>query len=135
MTLGLFNAALEFHDSQVARVMPEERDLIVQFSAGYVHRSDGQPGIDAGAGYVAPIFIRLVSAKWVGDLGLCIGKLWEGCISVGESKISLLPLPYRRVGDISAHFQFANGSELTVAASAIECRLTGDEKFVESYSC
>lgn len=135
MTLEFFNAALEFHDSQVAQIMPTDSDLIVHFSAGYVHRSDGRPGIDAGAGYVAPIFIRLVSARWVGDLGLCIGMLWDGCISEGESKMSLIPLPYRRVGDISAHFQFANGEELTVAASAIECSLTGEETFVESYGC
>lgn len=135
MTLKQLNAALEFHDSQVAQVMPHESDLIVRFSAGYVHRSDGQPGIDAGAGYLAPISIRLVSAKWVGNLDLCIGMLWDGCISEGESKMSLIPLPYRRVGDISAQFQFANGTELTVTASAIECRLTGEETFVESYSC
>lgn len=135
MTSEPQNSALEFHDSQVAYVESRGEDLIIHLAAGYVHRSDGRPGVDAGAGYLAPISIRFANAKFVGDLGLCIGLLWEGWICLGEVKMTSLPLPYQGVGTISATLQFANGTGLEVTSSAIECALSGDEKFVESYSC
>lgn len=135
MTSEPQNSALEFHDSQVAYVESRGEDLIIHLAAGYVHRPDGRPGVDAGAGYLAPISIRFANAKFMGDLGLCIGLIWEGWICVGEAKMVLFPLPYQAVGEISARLQFANGTGLEVTASAIECKLSGDEKFVESYGC
>ena len=65
----------------------------------------------------------------MGDLGLCIGLLWEGCIKVEKAKMTMLPLPYMKVGDVSATLQFANGTELEIASRAVECTLKGDEKF------
>lgn len=135
MTFEPQNSALEFHDSQVAYVESRGEDLIIHLAAGYVHRSDGHPGVDVGAGYLAPISIRFANAKFVGDLGLSIGLLWDGWICLGEVKMTLLPLPYQGVGKVSATLQFANGTGLEVTASAVECALPGDAKFVESYSC
>jgi hypothetical protein len=129
------NAALEFHDSKVRGAQKAEADLLLTFSAAYIHRSNGRPGVDAGAGYAAELLIVFREAEWAGDLAACQGKLSEGELVVGGERLSMVPLPYAASGGVSAELQFANGSALSIRASSVECLPTGDERFVESYAC
>ncbi|MBC5786388.1 hypothetical protein H8N03_25850 [Ramlibacter sp. USB13] len=129
------NAALEFHDSEVREVQKAGADLLLTFSAAYVHRSNGRPGVDAGAGYLAELLITFRDAEWSGDLGSCQGKLSDGELCVGSERLSLVPLPYVASGSVSAELQFANGVALSIRASSVTCLPTGGERFVESYAC
>jgi len=129
------NAALEFHDSEVGGVTVLDRELNVVFSAAYVHRSPGRPGVDTGKGYIAPLTMKFREATWEGDLSLCFGKLSTGTIECEGVRAGLVPLPYGSTGPIVVYLQFTNGAVLIVHAAKMQCTITGEETFVESYAC
>lgn len=129
------NAGLEFHDSEVWGVESHANSLTVVFSAAYVHRSSGRPGLDAGSGYAQSVEMEFSDATWVGSLPECVGRLSDGqVVSNGVAK-SVIELPYSSCGPVSAELQFTNGSLLSVSASALVCRFTGEPRFIESFSC
>jgi hypothetical protein len=131
----LTNSALEFHDSEVGSVTVGDRELRVVFSAAYVHRSPGQPGVDAGKGYLAPVVMTFSEAEWDGELSACCGGVSTGDVECNGVKASLISLPYSSAAPVVACLQFTNGALLTVRAAAMQCRITGQETFVESYAC
>lgn len=129
------NAAVEFHDSEVAVVEAIEGAMYVRFSAAYVHRSKGEPGRDAGAGYVQAVALRLGQAVWSGELQACVGTLWSGELSVREENLGLVPLPYSAEGHVRLRLVFANGAELVVEAASVSLSQTGEARFVENFTC
>lgn len=129
------NAGLEIHDSEVRSVEANANSLTVAFSAAYVHRSSGRPGFDAGSGYAQSVEMEFSGATWVGPLPECVGRLSDGQVVSNGVARSLIELPYSSSGSVSAEFQFTNGSLLSVSASALVCRFTGEPRFIESFSC
>ena len=129
------NSALEFHDSEVASVHRMGDTLCVRFSAAYVHRSQGRPGFDAGAGYAQSLELRFQQAEWSGDLPSCLGRLSDGRLRDGDDTLSLVPLPYRSRGPVAAELVFQNGEVLSVRSASAALRFTGDPRFVESHAC
>jgi len=129
------NAALEFHDSEVSSVVADAGQASIRFSAAYVHRSVGIPGVDSGAGYTQAIEISLYQPIWVGPLPECIGKLSDGQIEVNGQTLSLVPVPYTAEGQISLTMTFANGSEFSSSAKGIEVKQAGAPRYVEAFSC
>jgi hypothetical protein len=135
VTPGFDTIALEFHDSEIARASIEGPDLVLTFSAAYVHRSSGNPGIDAGQGYLAPLVLAFRGARCTGDLSRCIGTLSDGALDGPDIPRGLLPLPFTTTNPVHAHLQFTNGTTLDVHAAGMDCRITGEERFVESFAC
>ena len=130
------NVALEFHDSEVSTVQPNGEDLSISFSAAYVHRSEGAPGVDAGSGYVQALEMLLHRATWSGELRACLGRLSGGYLCSGGQRLPLVPLPYESAGGpIRVEFVFQNGESLTATAERIVVRFTGEPRFVESFKC
>ncbi len=129
------NAALEFHDSEVSKVEANTESLRVLFSAAYVHRSEGVPGVDNGEGYVQAVELRISSAAWKGPLGECIGKISDGDLFVADTPIRLVPLPFEATGEVRLEVQFTNGAMLLAAGTSVQVRQVGKAHFVERSSC
>jgi len=129
------NIALEFHDSEVLAVEPRQGSLIVMFSAAYVHRSTGRPGIDSGSGYVQSVEMQFLDATWEGSVTECVGRLSSGSVISNGLVLSLIELPFASNGPVSAELQFANGSLLSVKARELICRFAGEPNFVEVFRC
>jgi hypothetical protein len=129
------NVALEFHDSEVSAVQPQGEDLSISFSAAYVHRSEGAPGVDAGSGYAQALEILLQRATWSGELRACLGRLSGGHLCSDGQRLPLVPLPYESAGPISVELVFQNGDSLTATAERAVIRFTGEPRFVESFKC
>lgn len=127
------NSALELHDSDVSVVHGVGGTLRVLFSSAYVHRSDGRPGIDPGAGYVQLAEIVFSGASWRGLSPECAGPLSDGVLTVSGEARSLIPLPYSAIGETKAEFIFASGAALSVSANAVNCSCSGEPRFVERY--
>ena len=127
------NAALEFHDSEVALVAGADHTLKIQFSAAYIHRSSGRPGIDAGAGYIQPAELVFSAASWSELSDDYAGDLSSGLLLINGTGYSLVPLPFSAVGQISAELVFVSGAVLSISASSIRCQHTGEPRFVENY--
>ena len=128
------NASIEFHDSKVKLAEGINGTFRLLFSAAYVHRSEGRPGVDAGAGYVQPAEVVFSSASWSEPTAACVGNLSDGWVSVDGEKLSLVPLPFSASGLVSAEFVFESGAVLSVSASSIACSPTGEPRYVENYA-
>ena len=128
------NASLELHDSKVKLAEGASGTFRLVFSAAYVHRSEGRPGVDAGAGYIQPAELVFSEASWSEPSVACLGDLSDGWVSVNGEKLSLVPLPFSASGQVSAEFVFVSGAVLSVSASSIACSPTGEPRFVENYA-
>ena len=129
------NGGMELNDYGVRSVEEYTNSLTVAFSAAYEDRSSGRPGFDAGSGYAQSVEMEFSGATWVGPLPECVGRLSDGQVVSNGVARSLIELPYSSSGSVSAEFQFTNGSLLSVSASALVCRFTGEPRFIESFSC
>ena len=128
------NSAIEFHDSEVASVRAASGDVRLEFSAAYVHRSVGRPGIDAGEGFIQPAEVVFSNAVHSESEGPCIGELADGTVLVdGEEYSNHLPVPFAASGKVTGSFIFASGGVLTVTGGGVSCQVFGHAKFVEKY--
>lgn len=128
---------LGLQDSQVSRIVSVGADLQLCLSAAHV---SGPPGCFKEApgesvGYLAPVVLIFRQARWQGELALSFGRLAEGELRVDGQRLSGLPLPFRCVATVQARLDFANGVVLEIEADALECPLSGDERFTASLAC
>jgi len=129
------NFALVFHDSEIGSVDLSGDTLVVSFSAAAVHSKSDSSGHITAAGYVQGLKMVFTQAEWVGVLGECVGRLSHSVLRISGESLTFIPLPYRATGTIAAELAFNNGAVLSVAASAVVCRFTGEARFLESYAC
>ena len=128
------NAALEFHDSYVQIIQPDNAGGVsLHFSEAYIHKSVGQPGVDSGTGHVQAARVSFSEARLVGDLAECVGALSDGIILVNGHSLSLLPVPYSFRGLVAANFTFQNGASVKIDAITVECCVFGACEFVETF--
>lgn len=120
---------LDLADSEVAAISSTGADLVLVFSAAAVQRADGVHG------FLAAVSMTFRSAGCTGNLARCIGKLSDGSLTGVDVPRGLLPLPFATSNTVHAQLQFANGAALDVHAAGMECRITGEERFTESYAC
>lgn len=127
------NAALEFHDSTISSAQEAKGTLRLLFSEAYIHRSEGRPGIDPGAGYIQPAELVFSGAEWHGLSPECTGALSDGTLTVGGKSLSLIPVPFSAAGELKAEFIFVSGAVLSVSAESVACSCSGEPRFVETY--
>ncbi|MCU1299076.1 MAG: hypothetical protein JWO91_3354 [Acidobacteriaceae bacterium] len=53
------NSAIELHDSTLASFQQTDQHIVIVFSPAYIHKSVGNPGVDAGSGWVQEAIIRV----------------------------------------------------------------------------
>jgi len=127
------NHALEFHDSHVESMVESGKTLRIILTA-YVHRSDGRPGVDAGAGYTQPVELVFAPVA-AGSLSLQhSGALCDGTLIANGQSMSLVPLPYSAAGHISLSLSFTSGATFSATATSVSCAATGEAQFVEHYA-
>nr|CAS02898.1 putative integron gene cassette protein [uncultured bacterium] len=127
------NSALEFHDSTVASVQVRDGVLRVIFSAAYVHRSLGRPGLDAGGGFSQSVEISFKSARITGNPSDCQGNLSDGLLVAPGYRSGLVPIPFDSPGPIEAELTFTSGALLRVESEAVSCVALGDPVFIEKF--
>jgi hypothetical protein len=131
----LQNSGVEFHDSEISSIETDGADAIVKFSAAYVHRSSGRPGIDSGAGFLQALELICIGVQSFHKEDGCVGELSGGFLAKGKQQMCLVPIPYETSEECTLELLFTNGSRAHIRASGIILRPTGDARFVESFSC
>ncbi|MBI2389649.1 MAG: hypothetical protein HYV09_08635 [Deltaproteobacteria bacterium] len=133
------NRALELHDSRLVDVRRAGPDVILDLD-GYVHESEGEPGVDDGAGYSQRVNVRVTNASFEGDASSW--TILDGRIEIGAEVVdNLVVLPSRassarrfaRVGATSVLLEGA-GTAVLVQGDGIDVRAEGPAKLVERYS-
>lgn len=128
------NEAIEFHDSKVQLAEGASDVFRIVFSSAYVHRSEGQPGIDAGTGYTQQAELTFTSATWSKSPLPYVGKLSEGFLMLSGKKHSIISMPLSVSGKIEAELVFVSGAVLYISASSVSCKFTSEAHFVENYA-
>lgn len=127
------NCVLELHDSRVGSIRTDRGVLTLKFSAAYLHKSKGIPGVDAGSGWVQEGELAFVRAAYDASKDIGDGWIIEGNLTAGEDTMSILPVPLKTTGHISAQFSFANGCTLKVLATSVCLSLFGEPRYVEEF--
>jgi hypothetical protein len=129
------NNAVELHDSVVAEVTSDGRNLRVVFRPAYVHRSEGLPGCDSGWGYLQPVEYLFQDATYI-EIGECKGSVSDGVVTSERVQYpNIVPLPLSIGGAIRAELVFLSGGLLRISAQGFSCTVVGetDPAFKERY--
>ena len=121
--------ALEFPDSEVRRVAAEGDTLRVEFSAAAVH------GPGAARGWLPGVVATLSDAAWTGELAHAVGRLADGSLHVGGTRVARPALPGTQGGEIALALRFANGTVLAAHGATLTLTLAADARFAEDLSC
>jgi hypothetical protein len=128
------NCALEFHDCRVTSITSGDGTISLNFSAAYLHKSDGVPGVDDGSGWVQQGKLEFVNARELGAVDIGEGWMVGGTLAVqSRQPMSMLPVPFDASAGVSATFSFNNGVDVHLTAEATHLTLTGDAEFVEEF--
>lgn len=129
--------ALVFEDSQVSGVQIMGADLHLRLSAAHVSGAAGyfSQASEEAEGYLAPVVLRFLQARWQGELALAMGRLAGAELRLAGQGLRGLPLPCAPAGPVRARLALANGVVLEIEAHTLECPLSGDEKFTPSLAC
>jgi hypothetical protein len=125
--------ALEFHDSEVGTIVEAGGCLRIVFRAATIHRSEGEPGVDAGTGWIQPVELALEGASEPTATGDCSGELSDGALVVDDREAALVPLPFSTDGQILVRLVFKSGGTWSATAASVSCRGAGDARYVETF--
>jgi len=126
---------IELHDSKVAGIQKIGNQLIVFFSKAYVHQSKGEPGRDAGSGWVQAAALVFAEGMAVGDgIAEWPADIWDGHLVVeGVLLNNQIPVPFEEAGKVELRLQLDTPAEVTVRGRGVCLRMLGDPVYVEEF--
>lgn len=126
------NLALEFHDSTFAAVEQNGSNLVLLFSAAYIHQSEGEPGVEAGSGWAQEVRFHISHAFVSGEILDLPCDLRDGFVSVGDRAFqNLIPVPIHYEGRIDIELE--ERSKLRITGTSLRVELCGEPKYVEEF--
>lgn len=126
------NRALELFDSRVSQVLAaEDATVRVVFSHGYVHQSPGRPGSDPGTGWSQELAIVLHEARVASPPPVLPNQIAEGFLEFGNTRLDLIPLPFKRRGPAALHLTFSDGSTVEVEGAGTMVEILSAPIFLE----
>ncbi len=125
------NRAIEFHDSQLDSIGDSKGTAIVSFSPAYVHESAGDPGWDAGSGWVQEARLHVSDAQVAGTLSEIPCDVWDGELRIDGTLLKMLPIPLEREGLVQLTLDCA--ANLRISGTAIKLELIGEPTYVEEF--
>jgi hypothetical protein len=111
------NRAIEFHDST--------------FSAAYIHESNGEPGQDAGSGWVQEIRLHISEASLSGEIPETPCDLWDGEIRLGNELLQMVPIPLDYKGAVEISLE--QDGKITIAGTQVRQELIEDPTYIEEF--
>ena len=133
MSGAMANRAIEFHDSTLDSIIAAERGgVILHFSSAYIHESQGEPGRDAGSGWVQEARIHVLGAAVAGELLELPCDLRDGKLQVNGELFQLLPIPFDRHGSIQFDLEcMPMGSKIRITGAGLRLEMIGVATYVE----
>lgn len=129
---GMPNRAIEFHDSTFSGIEREGADFALRFSAAYIHQSEGEPGVDAGSGWVQEVRLHISDASLSGEILGLPCDLWNGSISLDDKRFdNCVPIPLDYRGRVEVNLE--QDGKLTIIGTSLRVELLGQPKYVEEF--
>jgi hypothetical protein len=125
------SAVIEFHDSKFLWLDVQGGTVTVRIAA-VVHRSDGQPGKDAGSVWQQEVEIVVLDSA-APERPLQPHNLSDGTLSVGSASfVNVVPLPFQCDGEVLLEL-VAEEKTIVVSGTAISVRGVGEARYVEEF--
>lgn len=124
------NRAIEFHDSTFDSCEMEGSNLTLRFSAAYIHESNGEPGIDAGSGWIQEVRLHVDGASLSGEIPELPCDLWDGNIRLGDDLFQMVPIPLDYTGTVEINLE---DGKLRVVGKRVQLELVGKPKYIEEF--
>ncbi len=126
-------AAVEFHDSRMDRVRKHGADCTIVLG-GYVHRSQGTPGVSPGSGWSQTVLMHCVRAHvQQGSAKLPIWLAGGHLTSPDQVLENLIPVPSFFTGPVRCELNGFEGEQVVIEAESVEFVLEGDPEYVEEF--
>lgn len=128
------NRAIEIHDSTLESISISADHVVLDFSAAYIHQSDGRPAIDAGTGWTQHAVLRVRGDVVSGSLTELPRDIYSGYLTLnGQRFDNLIPIPLSCVGNVE--LQLTSGAEsVQIRGNRVTLELLGEPEYVEEFS-
>jgi hypothetical protein len=128
------NRGLEIHDSRLESLVVSDGHVVLDFSAAYIHESDGRPSVDAGTVWTQHAVIRVRGDVITGSrlelpCDLSSGRL----ILNGKEFDNLIPISLSSDGNVELHFTSQLGESVQIRGDRVILALLGERNFVEDF--
>lgn len=124
---------LELHDSVVGEVRVEKRNLVLDFSRAYVHKSTGRPGIDRGTGWAQRIRLEFVKASLDGVARGLPDRISDGELETGQNRDGGIPIPFDAEDAVRLSLIFQSGNEIQIYGERMILSEMDEAEFVENF--
>lgn len=106
--------------------------MSLRFSAAYIHQSEGEPGVDAGSGWVQELSLHVSDASLSGEILDLPCDLWDGSVLLDEKRFdNCVPIPLDYRGRVEVNLE--QDGKLTVIGTRLQVELLGQPKYVEEF--
>ena len=129
------NRAIEFHDSTFDGLERDGANLTLRVSAAYIHESEGEPGLDAGIGWVQEVRLHFRNASTRGSMSELPCYLWDGQISLADESLQMIPVPLEYSGTVELKL-VENGEvdgQVEVTGTHVRVELSGERRRMEKF--
>jgi hypothetical protein len=125
------NQAIEFHDSTFDGIRRDGTDLILRFSAAYIHQSTGKPGVEAGSGWVQEVLLHVSGGFVEGEIPELPCDLWDGDLRLGGQSFDMIPIPLHYEGEVEISLE--RHRRMRITGTGIRVELIGAASHVEEF--
>lgn len=128
----MFKSAMEIHDSTLeSKTVTPAGDMVLVFSA-YVHRSTGNPGVDAGSVTREQIEVRVESGRFEGESPVLPCRIEEGQGEYdNESFVNLLPAPMGSAEPFEIELLAITGEEFRITGARASVTILSRPAFID----
>jgi hypothetical protein len=128
------NRAIGIHDSKLASLSVQSGQVVLSFSAAYIHQTEGRPGIDAGTGWIQPAVIHIRGEIADGSLTKLPCDLMDGYLELdGQEYDNMIPIPLSFTGDVELALTSEFGETVKIRGNHIALGLLHEPEYVEKF--
>ncbi|MBI3851523.1 MAG: hypothetical protein HY298_14790 [Verrucomicrobia bacterium] len=125
---------IELHDSDVESITQVGQRITVSFSAAYVHKFEGRPGIDPETGWTQAARLAIESGEIRGELPDFPCPVWEGrSKTAGWLHDHSIPIPVNSTAAAELELIFDEIHKVQIRGKGLILSLVGNERLVENF--
>ncbi|MGH9776341.1 MAG: hypothetical protein ACRD50_15525 [Candidatus Acidiferrales bacterium] len=134
MSDATLNSAIEIHDSVLASLEVEGRQVKIALRPAYIHKSSGVPGVDPGTGWVQDVILSIEAGSIDGVISEFPRDLSDGTLEInGRIERNVVPLPLNQGGNIVLKLETSGAEKIMISGAQISAQLIGKAEYIEEF--
>src|SRR5688572_12712076 len=133
------NQMIELHDSEIACCWFRNGAVIIIFSHAYIHRSEGEPGVDPGTGWSQRAELVIEQATEIDLPRAWPCSIYDGFLELNDVVYdNEIPIPLEHLGRVRLNLDIADADDKTMQVDFIgnnaHLTLLGEAAYMEDFS-